>query len=38
MQTFTVGFMGAGNMASASIKGAVNSGAIAAKKVCVYDI
>lgn len=38
MQTFTVGFIGAGNMASAIIKGAVNSGVIDAKNVCVYDI
>ena len=38
MQTFTVGFIGAGNMASAIIKGAINSGSIDAKNVRVYDI
>ena len=38
MKTFTVGFIGAGNMASAIIKGAVNSQVIDAQNVCVYDI
>ena len=38
MKTFTVGFIGAGNMASAIMKGAISSQAIDAQNVCVYDI
>jgi pyrroline-5-carboxylate reductase len=38
MQTFTVGFIGAGNMASAIIKGTINSRVIDVQNVCVYDI
>jgi pyrroline-5-carboxylate reductase len=38
MKTFTVGFIGAGNMATAIMKGALSSKAIDAQNVCVYDI
>ena len=38
MKTFTMGFIGAGNMASAIMKGAIKSKAINAQNVSVYDI
>jgi pyrroline-5-carboxylate reductase len=38
MKTFTVGIIGAGNMASAIMRGAISSGVIDAQNICVYDI
>ena len=38
MKTFTVGFIGAGNMATAIIEGSISKKAIPAGNVCVYDI
>ncbi len=38
MKTFTVGFIGAGNMATAIIEGAIKKEAISAQQIIVYDI
>lgn len=38
MTTYTIGFLGAGNMAQAIIKGALSNKAIEAQSVTVYDI
>ena len=38
MQTYTLGFIGAGSMATAIIKGSVGKGAIQAKDIAVYDV
>lgn len=38
MKTFTVGFIGAGNMATAIIEGSIGKKAISAGNICVYDI
>ncbi len=38
MKTYTLGFVGAGNMASAIIKGAVEKAVVSADKVYIYDV
>ncbi len=38
MESYTLGFVGAGNMANAIIKGAVEKAVISAKNVFVYDV
>jgi len=38
MKTYTLGFVGAGNMASAIIKGAMQKSVVSAKQVYVYDV
>lgn len=38
MKTFTLGFIGAGNMATAIIEGAIGKNVVSAGNICVYDI